>query len=139
MTSNGLLLDTHAWIWLLNGDTTLKPSAIAQINEQAQSGDLYIAGISTWEVGMLVTHKRLTLTKPCLDWVNDGLQLTGIQSLPLSPSIAVESCQLPGDFHGGPADRIIVATARIHNLTLMTRDTKIIKYAKKDFIKAIKA
>jgi len=45
----------------------------------------------------------------------------------------------PDSFHGDPADRIIVATARLHNLAIMTRDKKIIAYGKKRFVRAIKA
>jgi PIN domain nuclease of toxin-antitoxin system len=46
-----------------------------------------------------------------------------------SPRIAVESTQLPGEFHRDPADQIIVATARIHNCPLLTLDKKILDYA----------
>lgn len=46
----------------------------------------------------------------------------------LSPQIALESCDLPGKFHDDPADRIIVATARIHALELITKDKKILDY-----------
>ena len=56
---------------------------------------------------------------------------------PLSPEIALESCFLPGNFHGDPADRIITATARLGNLTLLTRDRKIIEYSNSGMVKAI--
>jgi PIN domain nuclease of toxin-antitoxin system len=46
----------------------------------------------------------------------------------LSPDVAIDSCNLPGVFHKDPADRIIVAAARIHNLTLLTKDQKILDY-----------
>jgi PIN domain nuclease of toxin-antitoxin system len=49
--------------------------------------------------------------------------------VPLSPSIAVESWELPGTFHADPADRIIVATARVTGATLLTRDRRILDYA----------
>ena len=56
---------------------------------------------------------------------------------PLSPEIAIDSSFLPGDFHGDPADRIIVATTRIHDFTLLTRDSKIITYGDRNKLKVI--
>jgi PIN domain nuclease of toxin-antitoxin system len=50
--------------------------------------------------------------------------------VPLAPEIAVESSRLPGTFHGDPADRIIVATARREGAILLTRDERIIAYGK---------
>ena len=50
--------------------------------------------------------------------------------LELTPEIAFESTCLPGDFHRDPADQIIVATARIHNIPLATVDTKILAYTR---------
>lgn len=54
--------------------------------------------------------------------------------MPLSPEIAVESCALPDNFHVDPADRIIVATARLENLILVTKDQQILKYGKQKFV-----
>ena len=58
----------------------------------------------------------------------NAVHKTGIEVFNLSPKVASESCNLPGEFHKDPADRIIVATARINNLTLITKDKKIISY-----------
>jgi PIN domain nuclease of toxin-antitoxin system len=58
---------------------------------------------------------------------------------PLSPSIAVESCELPEMFHRDPVDRLIVATARVANATLMTRDRQILDYAARGHLTAIAA
>jgi len=52
----------------------------------------------------------------------------GIRVLELTPEIAIESTQLPGEFHRDPADQIIVATARIHDCELVTSDGKIVEY-----------
>ena len=83
--------------------------------------------------------KRITLGMPCIHWIKSSIDEFGITLLPLTPDIAVESCQLPDNFHGDPADRIIVATARIENCQLLTRDKNILSYGKKKHLKAIKA
>ena len=71
-------------------------------------------------------------------WVKDSLNQPGVNLSPLLPEIAIESSHLPGDFHGNPADRIIVATARIKNLVLVTRDKKIIKYGEQSYVDCLK-
>ncbi|MCK4608609.1 MAG: type II toxin-antitoxin system VapC family toxin, partial [Gammaproteobacteria bacterium] len=67
-----------------------------------------------------------------------ALNAPGITLAPLSPKIAIESCNLH-DFHGDPADRMIVATARAERLTLITSDKKILQYSKKHQVDAIPA
>ena len=57
-----------------------------------------------------------------------GIAYPGIQLLDLTPRIAVESTQLPGDFHRDPADQILVATARVQNIPLVTADKLILRY-----------
>jgi PIN domain nuclease of toxin-antitoxin system len=62
------------------------------------------------------------------DWLNQALAYPGVQLLELTLPIVIDSTQLPGTFHRDPADQIIVATARVHNMALLTVDTKIIGY-----------
>jgi len=62
-------------------------------------------------------------------WLTQALNYPGVQLLELTPQIAVESTQLPGEFHKDPADQIIVATARIYNSPLVTLDGRILAYS----------
>lgn len=133
----GLLLDTHTWIWMMEGTPSLTPKYRKIINEAALNGQLFIAAISLWEVAMLTMKQRIILEKPVLIWMQEALALPGIELKELSPEIAMDSCQLPDGFHGDPADRLIIATARIHSLTLLTHDERIINYAKKEFVSVI--
>ncbi len=71
-----------------------------------------------------------SLDQPVLTWIRTAIKLSGIHLARLTPEITVESTELPGVFHGDPADRLIVATARIMNLTLITRDEKILEYGR---------
>lgn len=135
MMSEGILLDAHIWILIVSGDHSLSKKTIRFIENSATDGKIFLSTISTWEVAMLDMKKRITLGCPCLDWIEKSLSLSGIQLLPLTPHIAVESSQLPGEFHGDPADRVITATARIENITLVTKDKKMIHYGKKKYVK----
>lgn len=132
--SKSLLLDTHIWLWLLSGDTSLTASLRKPIEEAASHQQLFISAISVWEVAMLQMKGKLKLNLPTAKWVQQALERPEINLLPLSPEIAVESCALPDNFHGDPADRIIVATARLENLVLVTKDEKILKYGKQKFV-----
>jgi PIN domain nuclease of toxin-antitoxin system len=75
----------------------------------------------------------------CLEWVVESLKRTGIRVIPLSPEITVASTRLPGELHGDPSDRIIVATARHENAVLITRDRPLLSYASHGFMRALEA
>lgn len=126
-----LLLDTHVFLWLLAGSDQLSEQA-KQIIEKctANEGQILISAISIWEIGMLSQKKRIVLKEPVLQWVKEALSAPYIKLAPLLPEIAIESCNLPGDFHGDPADRIIIATSRVLNIPLLTKDERINFYAK---------
>ncbi len=128
-----LLLDTHVWVWLMNGDED-KFSATCRkaIQHAGQRGALRVSVLSVWEVGMLEAKGRLKLSQPCLDWVKAALSAPGVSLEPLTAEVAIESSRLPGDFHGDSVDRMLVATARCLNATLVTHDSRIIRYAKQD-------
>lgn len=133
-----LLLDTHVWVWLMNGDNRqLGSDVIARIEDVASVGEVYVSAISVWEVAMLESKGRIRIFKDCLDWVRDALAAPGVQLLPLSPEIAVASCRLPGAFHGDPADRILVASARLGDMHLVTYDERIVAYATERFVSVL--
>ena len=76
----------------------------------------------------LVENKKLHLSLPIAEWLQQALAYPGIQLLPLTLPIIVDSTQLPGNFHRDPADQLIVATARVHTVRLLTVDAKILNY-----------
>jgi PIN domain nuclease of toxin-antitoxin system len=126
-----LLIDTHYWIWLEAGDSErLSPHNRDVIQEAASSGNLFISVMSVWELGMLDSKGRIQLRTNCTQWVADALAQPGVTLAPLTPAIALESSNLPGTFHGDPADRIIVATARALKARLLTSDKNIRAYAR---------
>lgn len=123
-----LLLDTHVWIWLMSGDPKLSASFITAIDRGQEEERIFLSAISIWEIGMLVEKKRLTLAMDCLDWVEKSLALPGVNLLPISPRIAIQSTRLPGIQHGDPADRFLIATAIEENAVLVTQDLRLLDY-----------
>lgn len=124
-----ILLDTHVWIWIRAGETAgLKRASVDAIAQAGRRSALKISVISAWEVAMLASKGRVQLGLPTLDWVRRALSAPGVSLAELTPEIAVESCSLPGAFHGDPGDRMIVATARIIGATLYTKDREMLAY-----------
>lgn len=134
-----IVLDTHVWIWLLIGEPELSETARRAIEDAATTGGVLVAAISIWEVAMLEAKRRLTFAKPCLQWVQQALAAPGVRLAPLTPEVAVESSRLPGSFHDDPADRMIVATARVLGATLVTRDTRLLAYGAEGHVVVIPA
>jgi PIN domain nuclease of toxin-antitoxin system len=125
-----LLLDTHVWIWLMEGVTTeLSAAAITKLRAGSRAGRLMVSAISVWEVAMLDAKRRITLSMDCSTWVERALAAPGIELVALSPAIAIQSTRLPGNLSGDPADGMLVATARANGARLVTRDRTLIDYA----------
>lgn len=134
-----VLLDTHAWIWLLNGSDRLGPKARKAIQRSLAEEAVLVSAISPWEVAMLVSKGRLVLDRDVGEWVETALSLPGIRLEPISPEVAVASTRLPGTIHSDPADRMIAATARHLGSTLITADQLLLAYSKGGHLKALNA
>jgi PIN domain nuclease of toxin-antitoxin system len=133
------LLDTHVWVWLLNGDSHLEnDSVLSCITRATRKSGLFLSAISIWEVAMLEARGRIAFSTGITSWIHDALSVPGVQVIPLLPEIAIDSTRLPGQFHGDPADRIIVATSRMLKCPLITADTKIQTYAGEGHCEVIK-
>jgi PIN domain nuclease of toxin-antitoxin system len=125
-----LLLDTHVWVHYINATPGLRPETIRTIDKALISGSVFISVISIWEIALLVRLKRLALQTTVSQWAEQALKLPGTSLLALTPEIAIDSVDLPGPMHKDPSDRIVVSTARIERLTLVTRDGAILAFAK---------
>ena len=120
------LLDTHVWIWFAENSPELSDRAYRLLNRpDVRFG---VCDISLWEVATKLSLGKLELTRPLDSWLEAAAGLPSIRVIPISPPIASESARLPGSFHKDPADRLIVATARVLGLTLVTRDARIQEY-----------
>ncbi|MDP1526101.1 MAG: type II toxin-antitoxin system VapC family toxin [Rhodocyclaceae bacterium] len=134
-----MLLDTHAWVWLMNGSRQLGPKAQKAVLRSLASEAVLVAAISPWEVAMLVSKGRLVLDRDVGEWVREALSQPGIRLEALTPEIAVASTRMPGELHGDPADRLLAATARHLGATLLTDDQLLLDYGKAGHIKTFKA
>jgi PIN domain nuclease of toxin-antitoxin system len=130
------LLDTHAWVWLIQDDKRLS-HANSQLMEDARASlELFVSVISVWEVALLVQRDRLQLERSLESWLDLSFTGWAVRMADLTPEIAVESTRLPGELHRDPADRILAATARAENMTLLTRDSNLLDYAKQGHLRA---
>lgn len=125
-----IILDTHIWIWWVDEHPKLSRQNRERIEANQASG-LGVSIISCWEIAKLVEKNRLTFECPLEEWLELALDYPGIQLLQLSLPIILESTRLSG-FHADPSDQIIVATARVSGLSLLTQDQKILNYLQKN-------
>ena len=131
-----LLLDTHAWIWLVQGEQKFSDETLVQIEQAVLKTRLWESAISVWEVAMLEVKGRIALSLDCHTWAQQALATPGVGLATLEPELLIDSTRLPGAFHGDTADRIIVATARTLGACLLTRDAQILAYAAGGFVTA---
>jgi PIN domain nuclease of toxin-antitoxin system len=128
-----IFLDTHVWWWSLTEPENLSKTAIKTIR-QTNTDHRMISSISIWEFAMMVIKKRISLKMPVAKWLSRAINETGLGVIEISPEIAIDACSLPGQFHKDPTDRLIVATARVNNLRLLTKDQKMLEYSHVDAI-----
>ncbi len=120
-----LLLDTCALIWLAQGGGELSKGTLAAIDE----ADLvYVSAISAWQIGLLCEKKQLALPLSPENWFNKFTTTHDIRVLAIDAAIALKANTLPWH-HRDPADRFILATAQLHGLAVVTRDTRFEAYA----------
>jgi PIN domain nuclease of toxin-antitoxin system len=122
-----ILLDTHIWVWWVDDSQQPTDRQRHVIQDNMRSG-LGVSAISYWEVAKPVEYRRLELACAIEEWMEQAVAYPGIQLLELTPQIAIESTKLPGRFHRDLADQIIVATARLYDIPLLTADSRILPY-----------
>ena len=84
--------------------------------------------MTTLEISRLIHGGKLELEIPVVEWIQKALKSLKAKSSFMDHSVAIESYLLPGNFHHDPADRMLVATARIQTQRLMTADQRILDY-----------
>ena len=132
------LLDTCSVVWLANGDM-IDPKAAERLDAHFREGrKTFVSPVSAWEIGMLVARSRLRLERPVLGWFEDFLDKGRITLAALSTPVLVDSSFLPGIPPADPADRMIIATARAMNLTILTRDRQILDYGSEGHVRAMR-
>ena len=136
MSDASLLLDTCAMIYVAN-DTPIDAEADRQISEAAFDGRLYVCAMSAWEIGVGVAKGRLFLPLPPLDFFNRFVTRLEAKLSALTPEILVGSSNLPGETQKDPVDRILMASARLLDMVLVTRDRPILAYGERGHLRTL--
>lgn len=137
--SQGLLLDTHVWVWLANGLLHPDAALVGQLDRAGNDDALFISSITLYEVANAARRGRIDLVRSLEDWFAANLTRPGVRVLAVTPEIAVETTRLPPTFHGDPGDRLIAATARLEDLTLVTHDKALLRFGKQGHLAALRA
>lgn len=129
---DAVLLDTCAVIWLARG--LFPDKALPVVVNAGLRGGIFVSPVSAWEVGMIAKPRSgrtpiLQFLPDPKTWFAAVMNGPGIKAASFTPDIGIEAALLPGDLHGDPGDRLIIATARAMHLPIVTRDEKIIAYA----------
>jgi len=135
--SRKYLVDTHVWIWYARGDRNRIGREVARwLQTLDEQGALHVSVMSAWEIGLLDAKGRIRLGMPVHEWMDTFFQRTRFRLLGLDLPVVLAANQLPGELHQDPADRLLVATARHHELTLLTEDHMILGYARQGYVHA---
>ncbi len=133
-----ILIDTHVLLGIAGvGDERLGPETIDFL--EVHRDDLAWSAMSAWETAMLADKRRISLSMPIAEWVNQMVARIGLSIVPVSIQIAIEAGSLPGSIHGDPGDRILIATARLLDVPFVTADRKILAYAAAGHVQIIDA
>jgi PIN domain nuclease of toxin-antitoxin system len=121
-----LLLDTHVWVWAAEEPRRLGRKTRRFL--QDENCERFVCAVSALEVARLVWSGDMVLQIPVGEWIEKSLSDLRADSLPVTHEIAVEAYSLPEPFHRDPADRQIVACARLKELTVVTADERVLDW-----------
>ncbi len=125
-----LLLDTHVWLWSVDGDVRRIGRRTRQALLRAEAREsIRISPASLFELTALHTLGRVRLARPLEQWIDEALEAAGVRIAELSPAVTIDAGYIPRDALGDPLDRLLVATARRLDATLLTSDARILSYA----------
>ena len=131
------LLDTCAVIWFAH-DEPLSAETDALFEDVDMASErLMVSAMSAWEIGMLIGKGRLPTTKEAIGWFQDFVARSRVEIMPASAEVLIASSFLPQPIHNDPIDRILIATAREHDLTIITRDRAILSYGVAGHVKVL--
>lgn len=123
-----LLLDTHIVLWWLGDIDRLSAAQVRTLKQADADGErIGVAAVTLWEIAKLVERGRIQLTQP-VDIILDAIERhPAMELLPLTARVALESTRLGDRVPSDPTDQLIIATARVHALRLVTSDDRIRK------------
>jgi PIN domain nuclease of toxin-antitoxin system len=128
--SDPLLLDTCGLLWLAAGHRRLSSPARRRIDSATLVG---VSAITAWEVGLKAARGELKLPMEAEEWFEGAIAHHRLQVFEITPRIAFEANRLPWH-HRDPADRFILATARLHHMAVVTADDNFAIYGVETFV-----
>jgi PIN domain nuclease of toxin-antitoxin system len=120
-----LLLDTHTFLWLVEGGPKLSAAAQAALADPAN--ELYLSAASVWELAIKTGNKKLVLSDPLDLFVGKWTVAYQLAPLPIETAHALAVVGLP-DHHRDPFDRILIAQALVEGMTLVSADANVAAY-----------
>ena len=114
-----IVLDTHVFVWWAASRAKISARARRVIEKDTQR---LICDVTLWEVAKLVSAGRLKLDRDVERWLDEAVELTGLDVVAIDAAIAARSTRIASNFHGDPADQLIAATAIERGATLVTAD-----------------
>ena len=120
----GLLLDTHIWLWSLLDPDRLSDSVKRAF--RSPEAELRLSSISVWEALLLAERGRVTLEPDSHRWLRKAMSIIPIVEAPITVDVALASRTIDVE-HQDPADRFIVATAKVYGLKLVTADARLLR------------
>ena len=120
-----VLLDTHAFLWLITGDEQLSETAQKTFLDPANS--LFLSAASLWEICIKESLGKLSLKNGWLKTIQDEIKANAIQWLPVEIPHCGQLTKLPFH-HRDPFDRMLIAQAMVENLQLLRRDSRFSAY-----------
>jgi PIN domain nuclease of toxin-antitoxin system len=128
-----LLLDTHIWLWMLEGETDrISPTVIKLLKDEAKSASLLVSEISFWEIANKTAKGKLSLSIDSVIWLEKAGGAPGITYLEVERAALIQSTRLRGQSPSDPVDRILLATAQLNGASLVTCDAEIIDYGRRE-------
>ena len=125
------LLDTCAILWLAMDQDQFSPSQQKAVLDSG--ADLFFSSISALEIARLQKLEQIKIPSDALRWINKVAEKYRLTEIPVNSEIAANSILLP-QLHKDPCDRIIIATALVHRIAIVTSDAHIKKYPKTKII-----
>jgi PIN domain nuclease of toxin-antitoxin system len=133
MAGRPLLVDTCVIMYVLWNERLAMDDKLA-LSASAHERRLFVSPASAWELGLGMARGRIKSTLSAIEFFNRFLEVSGGQVCDLSPEMLAGSCALPSFNHRDPADCMLVATARVLGLVLVTSDRKILEYGNKGYV-----
>lgn len=119
------LLDTHCWLWLQTSPERIPADSLEALS--STENDLFLSAASAWEIAIKYALGRLPLPHPPHQYVQSRMVTSGTAPLPIEIRHAVHVASLPAH-HRDPFDRLLIAQAKLEELTLLTADAQLSAY-----------